>query len=198
LRPLVKKDRAAVPAEERAVPSDTTDSQQRVFGRVAALMQASTLGAERVAPGSGGELGAKTPGTGSPTGWGARSTPSGHGAGLDVTPDPGLEGFYRRVLARVEEALYETFPRWAIAEGRGGLVVFDLTLVDNGRVQAVAVVRPSGIPEYDENVLQALRRLPTFGPVPSHLGSRPVLRIDYDARNPIVGRSGPGPGRRPE
>jgi TonB family protein len=94
----------------------------------------------------------------------------------------------------LESALRGTFPRWAIAEGRGGLVVFDLALFEDGRVASVSVVRPSGVEEYDRNVVHVVRGMTGFGRVPVPLGPGAVFRISYDSRNPAVGRSGPGPG----
>lgn len=198
-RPAVVRDRAAVPAQERDRPSDTVDSRQRVSARVAGLMQASTLGGDATS-GVGGDpaptavmpaVGARSPGTG------ARSAPSGPGLGADLASDPGLQGFYRGVLAQLNAALDDAFPRWAIAQGRGGLVVFDLTLFEDGRVARVAVVRPSGIDEYDQNVLDGVRKIASFGRVPQEFGSRATLRINWDSVNPAVGRNGPGPGKRP-
>ena len=71
----------------------------------------------------------------------------------------------------------------------------DLALFEDGRVASVSLVRPSGVDEYDRNVVHVVRRMPTFGRVPPALGASAVFRISYDSRNPAVGRSGPGPGR---
>ncbi|HEY8943775.1 MAG TPA: energy transducer TonB, partial [Polyangiaceae bacterium] len=197
-RPSVPRDRASVPALQRDRPSDTVDSRQRVAARVEALMQASTLGGE-AARGVGGESAPMAPALGGQVGTGSRSAPSGVGTGTepDLAADPGLQGFYRGVLSRLDQALRDSFPRWAIAEGLGGLVVFDLTLLEDGRVAHVSVVRPSGIAEYDRNVVASVRGIGTFGPVPHQFGSRAVLRINWDSLNPVVGRHGPGPGKRP-
>lgn len=197
-RPWVPQERAAVPAAQRDRPSDTVDSQQRVASRVAALMQASALGGNGE-QGVGGEPSPMPPAAGADHGSGSRSSPAGSGAGpyRELGSDPGLEGFYRQILARLDSALRGTFPHWAIVEGRGGMVVFDLVLHDDGRVSRVAVVRPSGIAEYDRNVLVAVRGIPSFGRVPSAFGGRAVLRISWDSLNPVVGRDGRGPGQRP-
>jgi TonB family protein len=198
-RPAVLRDRAAVPAVQRDRPSDNVDSRQRVSARVAGLMQASTLGGDGAA-GVGGEpapFAAPPAAAARFAGTGSRSAPTGPGLGLDLATDPDLQGFYRAVLAQLDRALSDAFPRWAIAEGRGGLVVFDLTIHEDGRLASVAVVRPSGIDEYDQNVVDGVRRIASFGRVPHEFGSRAVLRINWDSLNPAVGRHGPGPGRRP-
>lgn len=192
-RPWLPATRAAVEAPTHERPSDTVDSRQRIASRVAALLDASALGG--TAPtGVGGEPAPGAPAVGNGPSVGSRSLPSGRGAGQgDPGDDPSL-GYYRSVIARLERALRDTFPRWAIAEGRGGLVVFDLTLSADGRVARVAVVRASGVVEYDRNVVRVVNGMPGFGPVPAVLGPSAVLRISYDSRNPVVGRSGPGPG----
>jgi len=203
-RPWVQRDRAAVPAADRGRPSDTLDSRQRVESRIRALLQASTAGAES-GHGIGGEPAASTPApmiaaSGGEIGTGARSSPSGHGPGSlrDLAGDPGLQVYGRTILARLDGVLRDAFPRWAIAEGRGGVVEFELTLLEDGRLAQVAVVRPSGIDEYDRNVLIGVRKVPSFGRIPSVFGRRAVFRIAWDSLNPVVGRRGPGPGQRPE
>ncbi len=190
-RPLVPAARAAVPAATPDTPSDTLDSRQRVADRVMRLMQASTMGGD-AQQGPGGERNGGEPGAGQGLASGSRSAPGGTGPGL-ADPDDEAQAFIRHVRSVINRALGKTFPLWAIAEGRGGLVVFDLGLSADGKVASVAVVRPSGVEEYDSNVLSAVRRIASFGPVPPAF--RSGLRITYDSRNPVVGRSGPGPGR---
>ncbi|MFZ5889813.1 MAG: energy transducer TonB family protein [Myxococcota bacterium] len=192
-RPSVPSSRAAVPAAERQRPSDTQESDQRVALRVASLLQASTLGGEAT-DGIGGEPGPGEAGAALGNANGSRAQAAGSGSGLgEPTADPGLDPFYRGLRARVEHALEDTFPHWAKLEGRGGLVVFEFTLDGAGRIANVAVVRPSGIAEFDRNVVVAVRQLPAFGRVPAALASR-AIRFTFDERNPAVGRRGPGPG----
>ena len=68
------------------------------------------------------------------------------------------------------------------------------TLLKDGRIVAVRIVRPSGIEEYDQNVLTGARRVGTVAPLPARYGERALLRINWDALNLVVGRDGPGPG----
>ena len=192
-RPLVAQARAAVPSEARGRPNDTQDSSQEVASRVSSLLHASSAGGE-VGPGVGGQIGGGTPGAMGSSGPGSRSSASGAGYGKDFADDPGFSGFdgaLRRQLARV---LAKAFPEWAIEQGRGGHVIFEMTLRADGRPIGVQLVRPSGIAEYDQNVLQAVRAVPSFGRLPPGLGAPARLRISWTALNPIVGREGPGPG----
>lgn len=95
---------------------------------------------------------------------------------------------------QLSKALAKTFPDWAIEQGRGGHVIFDLTLRADGKPTQVRLVRPSGIVEYDDNVLRAVRAVTTFGRVPEGFGTPAQFRISWDAVNPTVGRQGSGPG----
>jgi TonB family protein len=192
-RPWLPATRAAVPAQQQSQPRDTVDSRQRIASRVASLLDASSYGGPSTA-GFGGEPAPTPPAVGNGDAVGARSQPSG-GSGLAGDPDDPSFDYYRSLIARVQRALSGTFPGWAILEGRGGLVVFDLALFEDGRVASVSLVRPSGVDEYDRNVVHVVRGMPPFGRVPPALGPSAVIRISYDSRNPAVGRSGPGPGR---
>ncbi|MGC4089559.1 MAG: TonB family protein [Polyangiaceae bacterium] len=192
-RPSVPASRAAVPAAERDRPNDTRESDQRVALRVASLLQASTLGGD-AAQGIGGEPGPSEAGSGQGMAAGARAQAAGTGTGLgEPSADPALDPFYRGLRARLERALEDTFPQWAALEGRGGLVVFEFALDDSGRVTRVALVRSSGIGEFDRNVVAAARQVGGFAHVPPVLSGR-TIRFTYDERNPAVGRRGPGPG----
>jgi TonB family protein len=112
--------------------------------------------------------------------------------------DPGLQGYYRALVTRLSHALRDSFPDWAIREGRSGLVVFEMRLLESGRIAAVRVVRPSGIAEYDRNVVSRVWRVGTFDPLPHALGREAVVKMSWDSLNPVVGREGRGPGGRSE
>jgi TonB family protein len=86
---------------------------------------------------------------------------------------------------------------WARAEGRGGVAVIGVTISSEGAVHDLRIVRGSGIPEFDMKVARALERASPYGPLPRALRRTGLtLQIAFDAMNPAVGRSGPGPGRR--
>ncbi len=192
-RPWVMRARPALPTDMRARPNDTEDSSQAVAARVASLIHASTIGAP-AGPGVGGEPSGGLPGRSGSEGMGSHSTPSGFGPGLDALNDPGIQGFIAGLKQRVDEQLRRSFPDWAIAEGRSGHVIFELALAADGRLERVRMVRPSGIDEYDGNVLTFVRRIPSFGPLPKALGQRALITMSYDSLNHVVGREGPGPG----
>lgn len=192
-RPLVPKARAAVPTEARGRPNDTLDSSQEVSAKVSALLQASSAGGE-VAPGVGGEVGGGVPGAFGSSGLGSRSSPSGAGFGPDFADDPGFAGYSRALRSQLSRVLAKAFPDWAVEQGRGGHVIFDLTLRADGKPTAVRLVRPSGIGEYDDNVLRIVSAVTTFGRLPEGFGTPAQFRVSWDALNPVVGRDGPGPG----
>ena len=192
-RPWVMRARPALPTEVRARPSDVDDSSQAVAARVAALIHASTIGAPP-GPGVGGDPVGARPGRSGNEGIGSHATPSGFGPGPDALNDPGIQGYVAGLKQRVDEQLRRAFPDWAIEEGRSGHVIFELALLADGRLERVRMVRPSGIAEYDGNVLTGVRRIPGFGPLPKALGQRALITMSYTALNHIIGREGPGPG----
>ena len=192
-RPWVMRARPALPTEVRARPSDVDDSSQAVAARVAALIHASTIGAPP-GPGVGGEPVGGRPGRAGSDGMGSRTTPSGFGPGPEALNDPGIQGFVAGLKQRVDDQLRRAFPDWAIEAGRSGHVIFELAVLADGRLEQVRMVRPSGIPEYDGNVLTGVRRIASFGPLPKSLGKRALFTMSYTALNHVISREGPGPG----
>ena len=192
-RPWVMRARPALPTETRARPNDVDDSSQAVAARVAALIHASTIGGPP-GPGVGGEPVGGPPGRSGTAGMGSRSAASGFGPGPDALNDPGIQGFVAALKQRVDEQLRRAFPDWAIEQGRSGHVIFELAVLADGRLERVRLVRPSGIDEYDGNVLTGVRRIPSFGPLPKALGPRALFTMSYTALNHVIGREGPGPG----
>ncbi len=73
-----------------------------------------------------------------------------------------------------------------------------MRLLQSGRIAAVRLVRPSGIAEYDQNVLRRVRRVGAFEPLPDALGREALVKMSWDSLNPAVGREGRGPGGRRE
>lgn len=193
-RPLVPAARAAVPTETRGRPNDTLDSSQEVAARVSSLLHASSAGGE-VGPGVGGERGGGAPGAFGKSGIGSRSSPSGAGFGKDFADDPGFSGYSRALRNQLSRVLAKAFPDWAIEQGRGGHVIFEMTLGADGKPSGVRIVRPSGVGEYDANVLRAVRGVASFGRLPEGFGVPAQFRVSWDAVNPVIGREGPGPGR---
>ena len=192
-RPLVPTARAAVPTETRGRPNDTLDSSQEVAAKVSSLLHASSAGGD-VGPGVGGDRGGALPGAVGANGLGSRSSPSGAAFGKDFADDPGFSGYSRALREQLGRVLAKAFPDWAIAQGRGGHVIFDMTLSAGGKPTGVRLVRPSGVGEYDDNVLRAVRAVSSFGRLPEGFGAPTQFRVSWDALNPVVGREGSGPG----
>jgi TonB family protein len=192
-RPLVPAARAAVPTETRGRPNDTLDSSQEVAAKVSSLLHASSAGGD-VGPGVGGDRGGGLPGAFGASGLGSRSSPSGAAFGKDFADDPGFSGYSTALRNQLTRALAKAFPEWAIEQGRGGVVIFEMTLNAAGKPSGVRLVRPSGVGEYDANVLRAVRAVPSFGRLPQGFGAPAQFRVSWDALNPVVGRQGPGPG----
>lgn len=196
-RPMVTPGRAAVPAPTRGRPNDTVDSTQDVAKTVASLIHASTAGGRR-GSGVGGERGPGVPASGGLAGSsGSRSAAAGSGPGAlqDIGLDAGVLGYFRAVERKVD--WNDAFPSWAIAEGRGGLAVVTLVIRQDGTLLSATLTRASGVPEFDQNLLAAVRRASPFAPLPPALRPGPQpLRMTFDATNPAVGRDGPGKGRR--
>jgi len=191
-RPLVTQGRAAVPTETRGRPNDTLDSSQEVADRVSSLLHASSAGGE-IGPGLGGERGGGAPGANGASGIGSRSSASGAGYGRDYADDPGFSGYSRALRNQLSRVLAKAFPDWAIEQGRGGHVIFEMTLRADGRPTGVRIVRPSGVGEYDDNVLRAVRAVNSFGRLPEGFDAPAQFRVSWDAVNPAVGRAGGGP-----
>lgn len=195
-RPRVTKGRAAVPATIRGRPSDTVDSSQAVDTAIASLIHASTAGG-MPGEGPGGRQGDGPVGSQGRSGSGSRSGAAGRGLGGDVGADRRYFGYFGSMLRKVEPYWRTAFPEWAIAEGRGGLATIGMTVQRDGTVTDVHVVRTSGLPQFDQNLVVAVKRASPYGPLPRALASQPLrMNLCFDATNPAVGRAGPGPGQR--
>ena len=195
-RPQVVKGRAAVPATTRGRPSDTVDSSQAVDTAIASLIHASTAGGTP-GHGPGGQRGKGPLGSQGRSGSGSRSGAAGRGLGGDEGADQRYFGYFGRILRKVEPFWRTAFPQWAISEGRGGLATIGMTVHRDGSVTAVHVVRSSGLPQFDRNLVAAVKRASPYGPLPRALASQPLrMNLCFDATNPAVGRAGPGPGYR--
>lgn len=193
-RPAVPRARAAVPARIPGRPQDTQDSQQEVASAVRSLIQASTAGGP-AGQGPGGQAGPGRPGSGGESGPGSRSRAAGGGGVYQGGVPTGLTPYFRNLERKIDWR--GAFPDWAIAEGRNGLAIIRFNLGPRGEVSGIRVERPSGVPEFDAAVIQAIRRASPFGAPPKSLGTPLPIRMSFDALNPIVGRSGPGRGGKP-
>jgi TonB family protein len=192
-RPALPEARAAVPARVPDRPHDTVDSHQAVALRIKSLIQASTLGGVQ-GPGVGGEQAPGVPAVGGERGENSRSVPSGWGDGpVRDASDPRVSGYFSALKRKV--AWRDAFPDHAIAEGLGGHAIIGFTLLPDGSVRDVRVVRASGVEEFDQRLVAAVSRAAPFGALPRVFGDQPIsVHFSFDAMNPAVGRDGPGPG----
>ena len=187
-RPWVTAGTPSVPADLEGRPQDKVDSEQEVALALQSIVHASTAGG---APGAGpgGQNGPAAPGSGGAAGRGSIADPlgTGPGAGLDASAlDKRRMDYVRRVLSRIHPLWKDAFPRWAIAEGRGGTAVVSFVIRADGSVASARVARPSGIPEFDENCRQAVLRGAPFEPLPRELGPTFAWSMPFVAKNPAV------------
>lgn len=195
-RPPVKKGRASIPTTDHGRPDDTVDSTDEVAARVQSLITASTGGGP-LGQGPGGSRGPIDPGRDGDVGPGMRAPAAGDGEFGENAAQLGIENYAAGVTRKVYPYWENAFPVWARIEGRGGVAVIGVTIVADGSVHDIHIVRPSGVPEFDRNVARALEEASPYGPLPERLrDSGLLLHIAFDAMNPAVGRSGPGPGKR--
>src|SRR6185369_13282810 len=115
----------------------------------------------------------------------SQAVSSGFGPGPDALNDPGIQGYVSSLKQRVDDQLRRAFPDWAIEAGRSGHVIFELSVRADGHLERVRMVRPSGIAEYDGNVLSGVQRIASFGPLPKALGQRALITMSYTALNHV-------------
>jgi TonB family protein len=194
-RPAMRQGRASISTNVKGAPEDVVDSETEVASVVQALISASTAGGPQ-GQGPGGSEGPGEPGSGGLAGTGTRSRPLGEGGDEGAAATFGIDSYAAKVAKKVYPLWEDAFPLWARAEGRGGTAVIGVKLASNGAVRELFVVRPSGFPEFDRKVTQALAMASPYGPLPRRVRDGLTLHIAFDAQNPVVGRSGPGNGRR--
>jgi TonB family protein len=188
-RPWVPAGPEAFVAEEKGPAADRMNSEQEVAATIQSLVHASTAGG---VPGSGqgGEEAPGYSGSGGPAGPGSRAAPFGAGAGpftAVLDDDPRVSNYWRRVQGKIDAQWDErSFPRWASLEGRQGWAVISFVILADGRVGDLRIARPSGVPEFDENVRRAVQRAAPFEPPPAIAAASKRWSITFDARNPAV------------
>jgi len=189
-RPWVTQATPSIPADEKDKPRDKMDSEQEVAPAPQSIVHASTAGGT-AGQGTGGQTGpSATPGSGGQTGAGSDARPNGDGRGPDLAQlarDARRNDYLRRVSARIG-ANYSPglFPKWAIAEGRGGLTIVSFVIQRDGSVTGLRVSRSSTIPEYDENCRRVIVKAGPFEPLPPELGPYQVVNYSFTSQNPAV------------
>ncbi|MBL8721713.1 MAG: TonB family protein [Myxococcales bacterium] len=170
-RPHVQKGKPTVAAGDKgAVTKDDQDADQAVAAALKSVVDTSPVGAVEPGPGKGGTTGPGAPGSnGSDVG--ASSVALGSGAGGE---SPKRTRWFLDMNKRIGPLVDKTFPKEAELELRNGVVIVELVIDKGGKVIDVTVVKPSNFPQFDKNVVTALRKAPGFDPIPDLVGEGPV------------------------
>ncbi len=199
-RPRVAEGTPSVPANVADKRRDTLDCELVGAAAIQSIVHASTGGGAAGA-GRGGQEGAGPTGSGGVSGSGsrARALGTGKGSGTDnASDDPRRTDYLRRILAKVHPLWANAFPRWAAIEGLQGTVIVSFVVQPDGSIAGAAVTRPSGIPEFDQNCLNAVLRAAPFAPLPPELGRTYRISLPFEQRNPAVRPKDPaGPAVSP-
>lgn len=190
-RPDVVLASVSVEAPSKGRPTDNVDSEQELAAKVQALVHASTAGGVVAPDGRGGTNGGGAAGAGGFVGAGSHPTPLGDGTGdwFDLSStDPRVVAYFRRFHAKVEPLWANAFPKSAMLELKQGTVILEVTIAADGTAQvAWPPARPSGIPEFDRNCAEAIRKASPFDPLPPEMGLTTLhVRAPFVATNPIV------------
>jgi len=175
-------------SERRGPESDTAKAEQEE----ASLRQSGLLASGAGGPfgaGVGGSAGPGAPGSGGVSGPGSVSRGLGNGPGASRGADPAdvrRRSYIRGVLARVHPLWKDAFPRQAALGGKQGTTIIAFVIQADGSVGAASVLRPSGVPQFDDNCRRAVLRAAPFPPLPAEL--RPALgfQLPFVFENPAV------------
>ena len=188
-RPRVTEASPSIPADRTGSPKDTVDSEQEVAATVQSIVHASTAGGV-LGGGPGGQDAPGAAGSEGTAGEGSRAAPFGGGSGPFTglsDADPRISAYRRSVLAKIYPLWENAFPKSASLEGKQGSAIISLVIYKDGHVDAVRVARPSGVPEFDDNVRLAVLRAAPFGPFPPNIGTSSMnWKITFDMSNPAV------------
>jgi TonB family protein len=188
-RPRVTKGPDAFAAGDKGAPQNDVDSEQEVAAIVQSLIHASTAGG-LIGTGPGGEEGPDVPGSGGAAGPGSRAKPFGGGPGPFSAlrdDDPRALAYHRSVLAKIWPLWEHAFPKWASLEGEQGRAIISFVIYATGQVDQVRITRPSGVPEFDENVRRAVLAAAPFDPFPPEITKSSMRKsITFDMQNPVV------------
>lgn len=175
-RPSVTESTPSIPAATRGLVHDNVDSDQAVASALRSIVRASTAGGTN-GDGSGGSGVPGEAGYGGARGEGshARATGAGNSDWFDLdSRDPSLFPYFRSLHAKIDPLTQNAFPRAAILELKQGYVILEFIVARDGSARVSwPPWRPSGIPEYDTNCAEAIRRAQPFPPPPASL-TRPT------------------------
>lgn len=114
---------------------------------------------------------------------GAPSLPDGRALALAT-----WQREYERYLSDVKrkiDPLWE-FPRDLAVRLESGDVLVSFTIRRDGRVSALKVVKPSGFPSFDKNVVAAIKKAQPFAPLPTTLGTELHVTAPFESANPVI------------
>lgn len=95
---------------------------------------------------------------------------------------------YDRYLSRVKQKvdpLWE-FPRELAVRMEQGDVIVAFTIRGNGNVKDVRVIKGSGFPSFDKNVLAAIKKAAPFEALPATLGPELRVMAPFEGSNPAI------------
>jgi TonB family protein len=190
-RPAVTQGPVAVNANDKGRVKDNADTEQEVATTVNSLVHASTSGGKVGDSGRGGSGGGGAPGAGGTSGAGSEAQALGlhDGQTVDMSfKDPRVMKWLRQVYAKLWPLWANAFPKSALFDLKQGTVIFAVNVDASGAANvAWPPLRPSGIPEFDKNVADAIRRGVPFPPIPSELGVRRLrVVMPFTMDNPVV------------
>lgn len=194
--PMVDRSTPSVFANRSGKPADDEDSEQEVMARIQSISHMSTAGGAAGA-GKGGSRGASAPGSGGTAGAGSTSSPMGSGGtGAPDPADPARIGYLRAMAAKIQPLWVDAFPKDAALAGEQGTAVVTVVIDRSGVVTSARVSRGTEVPEFDENVRQAVIRGGPYGPLPELLQPTLTVNLTFTAKNPAVRPRDPGDGIR--
>jgi TonB family protein len=169
-RPHVDRGNPSVAADKRGRVSDARDGDQAVSDALHSLVSMSSPGGRAEGVGNGGDGGGGSAGAGGASGAGMRASALADGDGDPDGPRDRQRTTYVLGLRKRLDPLVEgAFPKDAELDLRNGTVIVDLVIAPSGALEDVIVVRESGYPAFDRNVVTAIRGASPLPPVPSLL-----------------------------
>jgi TonB family protein len=92
--------------------------------------------------------------------------------------------YFRKIYRKVNPLWL--FPKKLEILMEQGDVLVQFTILSNGQVRNVKIRKSSGYPEFDHNVLVAIRKAAPFGPIPEGLGKQLRILAPFEFSNPMV------------
>lgn len=100
------------------------------------------------------------------------------------TGDQRYSNYFRKIYQKVNPLWL--FPKRLQIQMEQGDVLVQFTILSDGQVANAKIRKSSGYPEFDENVLVAIRKAAPFGPIPTGLGKRLKVLAPFEFSNPMV------------